>query len=152
MGDRPSQYHKTHLQKTRMADNAFTRWWKRYQDFIIVMASLAALVAGGWLFADALENSQAELKLKEDCQMLRDLNGDFNEVGLTDKKYMNNPNIKIEDCPSEFQAAEKSLEVLSILEWLGSMILAIAGILGLVFFGHRCTHEMKHFDEATAQI
>ena len=119
---------------------------KKYLDFIILAASLAAIVGGAFLFSDGIEKSQEVLMQRENCDAL-----------FRPKENTNSDSISLEQFELKNEAghlkacndATGSLDTMVVLTWLGSFALLIAGIVGLVFIGHRFTHELKHADSET---
>ena len=118
-----------------------------WMDIIILGASLAAIVGGAFLFSDGIEKSQNVLMNRENCDALFRPKENTNSDSISFEKLQDMKNVAghLKAC----EDATGSLDTMVVLTWLFSFALLISGIVGLVFIGHRLTHELKHSDSET---
>ena len=117
---------------------------KKYSDIVVIVVSLGLIIGGGFLFANGHAKSQAAVIERDNCDRLR----------MTE--FVNNKNHKdLLSAADEFnhqeacKEAADALDSMTIINWLGSFLCLCAGIVGLVYIGHRFTHELKHANEPT---
>ena len=126
-----------------------TKCLDRYADIIILVFSLIFIVSGGFLFAEGIAKSQSKVKIANKCQdfysqKYDNINSDYESVAEINKVEIRQFNDQIQNC-IDFDSVGMS----EFFLWIFSFIFIVAGIVGVVFIGHRFSHELKHVSEPT---